>query len=112
MAREDRYLQLYRGMWRYWRRVPKAVSHLDDRKVIQVALGTRNIEVARVRRDAMESADNQYWTSLRTVGANEQAEARDPPPLKWSIVMFRKTEDQHGYETSQARRNCLEVAAG
>jgi len=76
MAREGRYLQLYRGMWRYWRRVPKAVSHLDDRKVIQVALGTRNIEVARVRRDAMESADNQYWTSLRTVGADEQAEAR------------------------------------
>lgn len=24
----------------------------------------------------------------------------DPPPMKWSAVMFRKTEDQNGYEAT------------
>lgn len=75
MAKEDRYLQLYRGRWRYWRRVPKSVSHLDNRGVVQVALGTDSIETARIRRDAMEDADNLYWASLIAGGAN-QAEAR------------------------------------
>ena len=36
----------------------------------------------------------------------------DPPPLKWSAVMFRKTEDQNGYEETQAGRDCHEAAAG
>ncbi|EFO33782.1 toxin-antitoxin system, toxin component, Bro family [Roseibium sp. TrichSKD4] len=53
--------------------------------------------------------DRQIEGMQKEVDAHERL---DPPPLKWSIVMFRKTEDQHGYETSQARRNCLEVAAG
>jgi len=32
----------------------------------------------------------------------EQTNVLDPPPLKWSAVMFRKTEDQNGNETTQA----------
>ncbi|MCW3784515.1 hypothetical protein OM960_23640 [Defluviimonas sp. CAU 1641] len=36
----------------------------------------------------------------------------DPPPMKWSAVMFRKTEDQNGYEAAQAGRDCHEAAAG
>lgn len=37
---------------------------------------------------------------------------RAPPPVKWSAVMFRKTEDQNGSEAAQTRRNCHEAAAG
>ena len=33
------------------------------------------------------------------------------PPMKWSAVMFRKTEDQNGYEATQAGRNCHEATA-
>lgn len=43
----------------------------------------------------------------------------DPPPLKWSGVMFGKTEAQNGYEAAQAGRDChvtklrqIEVLAG
>ena len=75
MSKEDRYLQWYRGRWRYWRRVPKKVAHLDTRGVIQVALGTESVETARIRRDAMEEADNLYWASLVAGGA-DQAEQR------------------------------------
>ena len=35
-----------------------------------------------------------------------------PPPMKCSAVMFRKTEDQNGYEASQAGRDCHKAAAG
>lgn len=46
------------------------------------------------------------------VGKEVRRNLIDPPPMKWSAVMFRKTEDQNGYETTQARGNCREAAAG
>ena len=36
----------------------------------------------------------------------------DPPPLKWSSAMFRKTEETHGKQATQARRDCHKVTAG
>lgn len=33
-------------------------------------------------------------------------------PLKWSSAMFRKTEETHGQQTTEARRDCHEVTAG
>ena len=36
----------------------------------------------------------------------------DPPPMKWSAVMFKKTEVQNGNEATQAGRDCREAAAG
>ena len=33
------------------------------------------------------------------------------PPLKWSSAMFRKTEEAHGKQATEARRNCHEVTA-
>jgi len=75
MANENRYLRPYRGRWRYIRRVPERVAHLDARGLIQVALGTDSLDVARIRRDAMEDADNLYWASL-VAGGLDQAEKR------------------------------------
>ena len=37
---------------------------------------------------------------------------RDPPRLEWSSAMFRKTEETHGKQATQARRDCHEVTAG
>ena len=36
----------------------------------------------------------------------------DPPPLNWSAVMVKKTEEPHGEQATEAGRDCLEVAAG
>ncbi|WP_243613999.1 hypothetical protein [Shimia aestuarii] len=36
----------------------------------------------------------------------------DPPPLKWSSAMFRKTEETHGQQATEAGRDCHEVKAG
>ena len=44
--------------------------------------------------------------------AVRQIGVTDPPPMKWSAVMFRKTEDQNGYEAAQAGRDCHKAAAG
>jgi len=76
MARDDRYLQLFRGRWRYFRRVPKSVAHIDDRGIVQVALGTDDKALARIRRDAQEEADNLYWSTLQTGGDQKQAAER------------------------------------
>ncbi|MBO6507316.1 MAG: hypothetical protein JJ979_02330 [Roseibium sp.] len=76
MKKPDRYLQLYRGRWRYYRRVPKSAAHLDDRGVIQIALGTSNIEIARIRRDGFEEADDLYWASLAAGSPTDSVESR------------------------------------
>ncbi|WP_422022901.1 site-specific integrase [Roseibium sp.] len=76
MREADRYLELFRGRWRYVRRVPRAVSHLDTRGKLQVALGTASLETARIRRDAMEDADTFYWASLQTGQAGKAVEQR------------------------------------
>ena len=34
------------------------------------------------------------------------------PPLKWSSAMFRKTEEDHGKQATQTRRDCHEVTTG
>ncbi|WP_428524741.1 hypothetical protein [Roseibium sp.] len=57
MREADKYLELFRGRWRYVWRVPKAVSNLDTRGKLQIALVTSSLDVARIRRDAMEDAD-------------------------------------------------------
>ena len=31
-----------------------------------------------------------------------QHESRDPPPLKWSSAMFRRTEETHGKQATEA----------
>jgi hypothetical protein len=36
----------------------------------------------------------------------------DPPPLKWSSAMFRKTEETYGQQATEARGNCYEATAG
>lgn len=42
----------------------------------------------------------------------EQHRGVGPPPLKWSAVMFRKRRIENGKQTTEAGRDCLEVAAG
>lgn len=63
------------GIYYYWRRVPKVVSHLDDRApLIHKSLKTDDLAQARKMRDLLEEADDQLWGGLLSEGgASTQA---------------------------------------
>lgn len=61
----DRYLISRGERYHYKRRVPSEVELLDDRAPhVRISLKTRDLAVARAKRDALEAADNAYWASL------------------------------------------------
>ncbi|KRR21943.1 hypothetical protein CQ13_06260 [Bradyrhizobium retamae] len=72
---QDRFLLLRAGVYYYWRRVPKAVEHLDDRApVIRISLKTDDLAKARAQRDILEGADSVLWGAMLSEGsATEQA---------------------------------------
>lgn len=53
-----------RGYWYYQRRVPKKYAHIDHRRFVKKALGTKSIDDAIAKRDALIKADDEYWLSL------------------------------------------------
>lgn len=78
-----RYLKDRNGSWHYIRRVPAHLAYLDGRQLIQLSLKTRSLDVAKLRRDSNELADDLYWqslaageTPLAAVAAYEAARAR------------------------------------
>lgn len=61
----DRFLTTRGGSFYYWRRVPKNLIGIDPRGArIRTALKTKNRGRARAKRDHLEAADNEYWSSL------------------------------------------------
>lgn len=64
-ARDPNRFLLRRGnRWYYQRRVPGQFSHLDQRRFAKVSLKTDSLDLARVRRDQLAEADDQYWMAL------------------------------------------------
>lgn len=59
-----RYLKRRGTRWHYIRRVPDRYSHIDDRGLIQVSLKTSSLEIAKLRRDLNERADELYWQGI------------------------------------------------
>jgi integrase len=76
MRNEDRHLRERKGKWHYVRRVPASVQDLDGRDRIEITLKTSSLDVARIRRDAMEEADDKLWASLLAGTGEEAARAR------------------------------------
>jgi len=64
IRRPDQYLRLRGDIWHYVRRVPKAVSHIDDRTLIYRSLDTDSRKVARQRRDICADEDEQRWHQI------------------------------------------------
>ena len=62
IRRPDQYLRLRGDIWHYVRRVPKAVSHIDDRTLIYRSLETDSRKVARQRRDIFAYEDELRWS--------------------------------------------------
>lgn len=60
----DRYLKTRGSVFHYYRRVPRRFSNVDDRGTIRHSLKTNSLEIARIRRDGFETADDEYWASL------------------------------------------------
>lgn len=59
-----RYLKVRGTRWHYVRRVPTDFALLDDRGTIQISLKTSSVDVAKLRRDALERADDLLWQGL------------------------------------------------
>jgi uncharacterized protein DUF6538 len=60
----NQYLKLRGQRWYYIRRVPIDYADFDNRGLISRALKTESLEVARVRRDALAEADEQFWAGV------------------------------------------------
>jgi integrase len=74
---DDRYLQDRAGNFHYKRRVPAKVGDLDTRApFVKMSLGTRDRAMARRKRDALETADNELWASLLSGDTREMATRR------------------------------------
>lgn len=62
--------------WHYVRRVPEHFSALDSRGTIRTALKTSSIDVAKLRRDALERADDLLWQGLALDDPEKSSHAR------------------------------------
>ena len=94
MDKENRHLKAKLGYWHYQRRVPKRFQDFDGRGVIECSLRTRSLEIARLRRDAMEESDDLYWAML----AGRADDTSSPENLAFQI-----DQAQRRYKAAQAR---------
>ena len=69
---EEKFLYRRGRHWWYKRRVPKRYAHLDTRGRIRIALNTTSIDAARMRRDALMIADDEYWAGLALAASEDQ----------------------------------------
>ena len=73
MRDPDRFLLKRGRRWYYQRRVPGQFAHLDQRRFAKVSLKTDSLEIARVRRDQLAEADDEYWMALAIELAEDNA---------------------------------------
>ena len=94
MDRTNRHLKQKLGHWHYQRRVPKRYAPFDPRGVIECSLRTKSLEIARMRRDAMEESDDLYWAML----AGTAGDTGSPENLA-----FQLDQAQRRYKAAQTR---------
>ncbi len=63
-SKSDRHLRVRGDHWYYYRRVPTKYQGVDPRGTIRLALGTTSLETARLRRDELARADDEFWALL------------------------------------------------
>ncbi|MBL4870183.1 MAG: tyrosine-type recombinase/integrase [Robiginitomaculum sp.] len=66
----DRFLLNRQGRWYYNRRTPLSFQHVESRTFVRCSLKTKSVDVARIRRDALELADNALWQALSMEAAS------------------------------------------
>lgn len=63
--KDEKYLKTRNGWFYYYRRVPTPLRAFYPGDFLRLALDTKSIEVAKVRRDELAEADEDYWAQLR-----------------------------------------------
>ena len=58
------YLIQRRGVYYYYRRVPRDVSDLDPRVHVKVTLKTENAKIAEMRSSAVNQVTEEFWNDL------------------------------------------------
>ena len=87
MRKDDRHIMKRGDRLYYMRRIPSQFREYDSRRFVRRSLKTTSIEIARLRRDALEAADEEFWSSIAFTDADEQpGEARE----KIRIAIDRK----------------------
>ena len=74
MQFDTRYLINRNGTWYYQRRVPAAYRSYEPRTLMRSSLKTKSIIMAKHRRDALEIAENNYWSNLIAVHTDENSD--------------------------------------
>lgn len=65
------------GNYHYKRKVPALLAHLDERApVVRASLKTRDLALARKKRDMLAAADDALWASLVAGAGGDQARLR------------------------------------
>ena len=106
MSKVNRHLKMKGGYWHYQRRVPKRYAIYDDRHVVQCSLRTQSVEVARLRRDAVEESDNRFWASLAGSGDETDSVAamkrqHDVAKRKYDAAIVRALARGFVYEPAE-----------
>lgn len=82
-----RYLKARGSKWHYVRRVPEHFSHIDPRGTIRTSLKTSSLDVAKLRRDAMERADDLFWQGMALDDSAKSSHARYTAAKARAIAM-------------------------
>ena len=75
-SQETKMLICRAGHWHYHRRVPRKYRHVDHRTFVRKSLNTTSLEIAKLRRNALVEADDQYWQTL-VLGMDGQGNLND-----------------------------------
>ena len=100
MENEDRHLNKRGGHWYYLRRVPKHAFLFDTRRLIRSSLKTKSLEIARIRRDAIEVADDEFWATMIVFDTGElssEAEIKYKNTLARRYKSAQKRAVAHGF---------------
>lgn len=97
MINEDRHLRKRGRYWHYRRRIPTYLQQVDSRGMHEGTLRCSSVLVARARRNALETADENYWAALL-----EMAGVAEETP---EIATLRRSIEQR-YRTACLQAVC------
>ena len=117
MEREDRFLQQRGKRWYYVRRVPIDLASHYSAKYIRKRLKTSDLAEARIRRDAMEHADDALWADMRMDGqASDVASRRYDQAINRAVALSYKyvpaSELASGVDLAEIVKRVEDLPAG
>lgn len=96
----DRFLLKRGTRWYYQRRVPKQFAAVDPRTFAKVSLKTSSLDLARLRRDQLADADDQYWLAL-SVEAGQGPDVRKALEHRYTSAIARAMAYGFAYKPAE-----------